>query len=111
MAKKNSRTSTRLTPRQIDILTVIRDVRRTAGYSPTLKEIADKIGISKVTVFEHVESLILKGMMSRRRNKSRSLELMSSVKLPSDRPPIVDLIEELIGPRTKEQAAKLVGRS
>ena len=40
-----------LTPRQLQILTCIRDARRNLGYSPTLQEIADELGISKITVF------------------------------------------------------------
>ena len=45
-----------LTPRQIEILTMIRDGRRRNGFSSTLQEIADELGISKITVFEHVEA-------------------------------------------------------
>ena len=33
-----------LTPRQLEILTCIRDARRSLGYSPTLQEIADELG-------------------------------------------------------------------
>lgn len=73
-----------LTPRQLEILTMIRDVRRSQGYSPTLQEIADELGISKITVFEHVEALLGKGLLTKRSNKARSLELTSSAHLPDD---------------------------
>ena len=53
MARKRTR-SPLVTPRQYEILTIIRDTRRSHGYSPTLQEIADSLGISKITVFEHV---------------------------------------------------------
>ena len=50
-----------LTPKQLKILQLIRDWRVRRGYSPTMQELADEIGVSKVTVFEHVEALIKKG--------------------------------------------------
>jgi len=81
-----------LTPRQLEILTLIRDGRRSDGYSPTLQEIADELGISKITVFEHVETLHKKGLLSRRSNKARSLELTPSARLPDERPTLLPLV-------------------
>lgn len=81
-----------LTPRQLEILTLVRDGRRNFGYSPTLQEIADDLGISKITVFEHVETLIEKGLLTRRSNKARSLALTSSVRLPDDRPTRIPML-------------------
>lgn len=80
------------TPRQLEILTLVRDTRRSLGYSPTLQEIADEIGVSKITVFEHVEALIKKRMLTRRSNKARSLELTSSVRLPDDRSTLIPMV-------------------
>ena len=62
-----------LTPKQLHILTRIRELRMTRGYSPTMQELADEVGVSKVTVFEHVEALIKKGALLRDPNKARSL--------------------------------------
>jgi repressor LexA len=73
-----------LTPKQLHILTRIRDLRLTRGYSPTMQELADELGVSKVTVFEHVEALIRKGALQRQRNKARSLELSDAVQLPDE---------------------------
>ena len=98
MPKKRRKTKTQprderaLTPRQVEILTMIRDARRSLGYSPTLQEIADELGISKITVFEHVEGLIGKGMLTRRSNRARSLELTSSVQLPDERPTVIPML-------------------
>ena len=64
-----------LTPKQMHVLDFIRDCRENQGFSPTMQEIADKMGVSKVTVFEHVEALIDKGALLRDRNKARSLSL------------------------------------
>lgn len=75
----------RLTPRQIDILTLIRDYQRVNGCSPTMQELADQLGVTKVTIFEHVETLIAKGLLRRLPHKARSLELTSRVELPDER--------------------------
>lgn len=65
----------RLTPKQLQILTMIRDYQHKHGYSPTLQELADTLGVSKVTVFEHVTGLEKKGLLRRSRHRARSLEL------------------------------------
>lgn len=70
------------TPKQLKILQAIDECRRKEGYSPTMQELADKFGISKVTVFEHVQALERKGLLDRERNKARSLNLNPRVKLP-----------------------------
>jgi len=64
-----------LTPRQVQILQLIRDYRSSNGCSPTLEEMAAKLQISKVTVFEHVAALVQKEMLLREPNKARSLIL------------------------------------
>src|SRR4029079_7307634 len=60
-------------------------VRR--GYSPTMQELADEIGVSKVTVFEHVEALIKKGALVREPNKARSLSIAEGVSVPDESRP------------------------
>ena len=39
---------------------LIDEYRRSHGYSPTLIEMAQKLRLSKVTIFEHVEALVRK---------------------------------------------------
>ena len=68
-----------VTPRQMDILRLIRDSRRNRGFSPTMQELADRLGISKVTVFQHVQALEEKGLLKRSRHKARSLALSDRV--------------------------------
>lgn len=76
-----------LTPKQLRILQLIRDCRVRHGYSPTMQELADQIGVSKVTVFEHVEALIKKGALIREPNKARSLSIAAGIAVPDeDRP-------------------------
>jgi len=114
-----------LTPRQLRILQLIRDYRIVRGYSPTMQELADELGISKVTVFEHVEALIKKGALRREANKARSLSIRDETIIPDEaRPlafPLVGKIaagypiekfpqtdqislEELFGPRVGQKA-------
>jgi len=114
-----------LTPRQLKILQLIRDSRVAHGYSPTMQELADKLDISKVTVFEHVEALIKKGALTREANKARSLSITDDAVLPDEESslsyPLVGKIaagnpiekyeqsdqlslEELFGPRVGQRA-------
>ena len=74
-----------LTPRQLQIATRIRDYRSAHGYSPTLQELADELGVSKVTVFEHVGALVKKGVLVRDPNKARSLSIADQP-LPDELP-------------------------
>lgn len=76
--------SARLTPKQLRILTLIRDYQRKHGYSPTMQELADVLDVTKVTVFEHVSVLEKKGLLRRSRHRARSLELTSRATFPDE---------------------------
>jgi len=73
-----------LTPKQLKILTLVRESRITRGYSPTMQELAEAVGVSKVTAFEHVEALIKKGALVRRKHKARSLDVAPGLQLPDE---------------------------
>lgn len=73
-----------LTPRQLDVVVAIRNYRHLHGYSPTMQELADQLGTSKVTIFEHVGSLEKKHVLRRDKHKARSLELVSDERLPDE---------------------------
>ena len=77
-----------LTPKQLKILQLIRDSRVRCGYSPTMQELANEIGVSKVTVFEHVEALIKKGALVREANKARSLSIADGIAVPDESRPL-----------------------
>jgi repressor LexA len=77
-----------LTPKQLRILQLIRDWRVRKGYSPTMQELADEIGVSKVTVFEHVEALIKKQALVREPNKARSLSIAEGIAVPDEARPL-----------------------
>ncbi len=73
-----------LTPKQAEIFQMIRDARLTDGFSPTMQELADGLGVSRVTVFEHVEALVKKGALTRDKNKARSLAIAEDYALPTE---------------------------
>ena len=73
-----------LTPKQVEIFRLIRDARMSQGFSPTLQELAAELGVSRVTVHEHVEQLIKKGALTRETNKARSLSVAEDFVLPDE---------------------------
>jgi repressor LexA len=92
MAKKNELSAT-ITPRQMQILTYIRDFREKHGFSPTLQEIGDALGLTKVTVFEHVGVLEAKGLLLRgAKHSARSLQVSPKAQFPDARPTRLALV-------------------
>ena len=74
-----------VTPRQLEILQLIQQFRMQHGYSPTMQEIGDHLGLTKVTVFEHVGALEKKGLLLRgAKHSARSLQLSDDVELPEE---------------------------
>jgi repressor LexA len=66
-----------LTRRQREVLDVIRDFIVTNGYSPSLEEIGEALGLSSVaTVHKHVTHLVDKGYARRAWNQNRSIEIV-----------------------------------
>lgn len=63
--------------RQKQILDFIRDYIDKYGYSPTLGEIAEAMGVSSLaTVHEHIESLVKKGVIKKFEGTVRGIELL-----------------------------------
>jgi repressor LexA len=85
--------STALTPRKMEILRYIRDFRKTNGYSPTMQEIGDHLGLTKVTVFEHIGVLEKKGLLLRgTKHSARSLRVSDSFVFPDQTPAVLPLV-------------------
>ena len=63
------------TPKQLEILRLIKKSQVDRGYSPTYQEIATVMEVSAVTIFEHITSLEKKGAVRRRKYEARSLEI------------------------------------
>ncbi len=62
-----------LTPKQIEVLRAIADFHSSRRYSATIAEVADRLGVSRPTVFEHIAALREKGLLADSRGKARSL--------------------------------------
>jgi len=77
-----------LTPKQLDIVKFIRDCRVRHGYSPTMTEIAREFGVSKVTIYEHIEAILKKGALERVPNRARSLSIPEGFRLPDEEQPM-----------------------
>lgn len=71
-----------LTPKQLEILRYAQEFQSRHGYSPTMQELADRFGVSKVTIFEHLDALEEKGWLSRAKYRARSLRIDPTVELP-----------------------------
>lgn len=82
-----------VTPRQLEVLKMIRNFRHQHGYSPTMQEIGDHLGLTKVTVFEHVGALEKKGLLSRgAKHSARSLTVSESFEFEDERPNRLPLV-------------------
>jgi len=65
--------------RQGQILDFIRQHIQTNGSAPTLRQIADAIGVSSLaTVHEHLTTLERKGLIKRKTGKTRAIEIVGT---------------------------------
>lgn len=92
MLRKPKRRASPLTPKQLRVLIFVRDFISARGYAPTMQELGDEFGVSKVTVFEHIAALHKKGYLKRTRHKARSLRLSDGIKFPDERPTRLPLV-------------------
>jgi repressor LexA len=65
-----------VTKRQKEIVDLIDGYRRRTGVSPTMDEIADALRLNKKTVYEHLQRLRSRGVVTWRRYEARSLKLL-----------------------------------
>jgi repressor LexA len=63
------------TPRQVQLLKAVAEYGSRDGYSPTIGELAQQAGVSRTTIFEHIEQLRKKGYIWGQMHKARSLTL------------------------------------
>lgn len=78
-----------LTPKQLRVLQAFEDYYRSAAVWPTIEEVADVVGTSKVTVFEHMRALVNKGYMVAPEGKAarRAYTIAPGVVVPRGRVP------------------------
>ena len=65
-----------LTEKQIKVLRYFRDYRRDRGIAPTLEEAAEALGVSKITIHEHLNQLTRKGVVHKDRAKARAVAIL-----------------------------------
>jgi len=65
-----------LTEKQIRVLRFFRDFRNENGISPTLEEAAQALGVSKITIHEHLKQLMNKGAIHRDKAKARAVAIL-----------------------------------
>lgn len=63
------------TKRQLEVLDFIRQFIAQQRVSPTLDEMASHFHVSRITIHEHVKALEKKKVLSRVKNRARSIEL------------------------------------
>jgi repressor LexA len=76
-----------LTKRQREIVDFFQQYVHAHAISPTLEEIAQAMGVNKVTIFGHIAELERKGVLRKTaRGISRALKLAPSMKTPAPAP-------------------------
>ena len=67
--------STKLTKKQLAVLNYLEDFTEENGYSPSYREIQAGLGLSSVSaVAEHIDNLVVKGVLKKVPGAARSLE-------------------------------------
>lgn len=61
----------RITPRQLAVLRLIAQFEGNQCYSPTIAELADELGVSRTTVFEHISELRKKELLTSSMGRAR----------------------------------------
>jgi len=95
-----------LTPRQLQVLKLVNSYKQNRCYSITMQELADILGTSRTTVFEHIAGLKEKGLLSAAPGKARSLTPTSkALKLLKE-----TSADDLEGSVSNRQGIALLGR-
>lgn len=68
-----------LTPRQADILLLVRNYRHLHGYAPSIREIAGALQLGRATVVSHLDRMINKGLLRKTPKCHRTLEVVEDV--------------------------------
>ncbi len=79
-----------LTPKRKKLLDFIRGFINTHGYAPTLDEMAEEFGVSRITIHEHICALAETGFLHRTKYRARGIDL-------TDQLPTENVILPLLG--------------
>jgi len=81
------------TEKQLRIMKFIQRFRSARGISPTMEEIAGEVGVTKITIHDHLKQLERKGALRREKFRARSIEPLVWVGEPGDQ-----MVLPLLGP-------------
>jgi len=62
-------------PKQLNVLKFLVAFQQEHGFCPSMEEIGQSMGVTKVTVYQHISALEHKGFLTRLRNQARSLRV------------------------------------
>ena len=86
------------TPRQVEVLRYFAKHNLTYGYMPTYKQAAEALGVSQITIFEHLGALEKKGSIKRNKHHARGIQIIDAHFLAQEVPDQLRLntaVEEL----------------
>ncbi|MHC4605734.1 MAG: transcriptional repressor LexA [Planctomycetota bacterium] len=66
-----------MTPKQLAVLRIVEEHQTRKGYAPTLQEIADRLGVTKVTVLSHLRHLERDKHIKRSYYRRRSIKVLT----------------------------------
>ncbi len=69
-----------MTPRQLEVLRFLEEYSDRHGYSPTLQEIADRLGVSKITALSHLRQLEKGRHVRRSYYRRRGIQILTRTK-------------------------------
>lgn len=84
-----------LTPRQADIILLVRNHKHLHGYAPSVREMSETLGVCRGTVMAHIERLVKKGLLNRNPGHHRTLEVVEDNQGVLKEPPKVSQIDKI----------------
>jgi repressor LexA len=72
MAKK-------ITAKQAEIVSTIRNFAHVNGYTPSIREIANALGKARGTIMSQIQSLNRKGVLRTHAKKARAIEILQPI--------------------------------
>lgn len=94
-----------ITPKQLQMLELIKEFQESQPYSATIQELAHRLGVSRTTAFEHVTALKEKALLRAVPGKARSLKLTAQAHRLLEKYP-----EPYDSPEQAEDGLPLLGR-
>jgi repressor LexA len=84
-----------LTPRQADVILLIRNHKHLHGYAPSIREISATLGICRGTTMAHIERLEKKGLLRRSPGHHRTLEVVEDAQGVKPKPAAQDKLAKV----------------